>query len=238
MHKIHGPLLVRFRHQRSRNTRSQQPFSSSPPNHQSRFPVHPIHPLVVRSHAFLLQHELQPPVSPSRLLPRCFHESGSQLFVVPPAHISLARFRHSQQPADPPLAHQKMVPQPVHFHFALYELHPFFSITAFSISLSRLKSATSFFNRPFSSSSCRSRCASPTVIPPYFAFHAYTVCFDTPSSRPTSAALRPASICFNAPIISTSLYFLFVMSSPPCFRQPRQGRKSYLPVRGKWGEGH
>src|SRR5215469_12564603 len=41
------------------------------------------------------------------------------------------------------------------------------------------------------------------------------VCFDTPSSRPTSAALRPASICFNAPIISTSLYFLFVMPTPP-----------------------
>src|SRR6266851_4813835 len=40
------------------------------------------------------------------------------------------------------------------------------------------------------------------------------VCFDIPSSRPTSAALRPASICFNAPIISTSLYFLFAMLPP------------------------
>src|SRR5581483_11218863 len=104
--------------------------------------------------------------------------------------------------------------QPAHFLLALYELHPFFSITAFSISLSRLKSATSFFNRPFSSSSCRNRCASPTLIPPYFAFHAYTVCFDTPNSRPPSAADRPASICFNAPIISTSLYFLFAMLPP------------------------
>src|SRR5271155_4575621 len=35
------------------------------------------------------------------------------------------------------------------------------------------------------------------------------VCFDTPSSRPTSSARRPASNCFNAPIISASLCFPF-----------------------------
>ena len=85
---------------------------------------------------------------------------------------SMARLRHVQQLADPPLAHQKMRVQPAHFRFALYELHPFFSITVFNISLSRLKSATSFFSRPFSSTSRRDRCVSPTVIPPYFAFHA------------------------------------------------------------------
>src|SRR5713226_7750036 len=59
------------------------------------------------------------------------------------------------------------------------------------------------------------------------------VCFDIPSSRPTSAALRPASICFNAPIISTSLYFLFAM--PPPLRNMRY---SYTPLRGFWGTGH
>src|ERR1051326_2161221 len=60
-----------------------------------------------------------------------------------------------------------------------------------------------------------------------------------PSSRTTSAALLPASICFSAPIISTSLYFLFAMSSPPHIHRPcYQGRKSYPSVRGKWGEGH
>src|SRR5690348_13858766 len=41
------------------------------------------------------------------------------------------------------------------------------------------------------------------------------VCLLTPNSRPTSAALRPASICFSAPIISTSLYFRFVMPPLP-----------------------
>lgn len=58
------------------------------------------------------------------------------------------------------------------------------------------------------------------------------VCFDTPSSRPTSAADRPASICFNAPIISTSLYFLLDMLPPL-----RELRYSYTPLRGFWGAG-
>src|SRR6185437_3699339 len=81
-------------------------------------------------------------------------------------------FRRLHQPADPPRAHQVVLPQPARLFLPLYELQPFFSITAFSMSLSRLRSATSFFNRPFSSSNCRNRCASPTLIPPYFAFHA------------------------------------------------------------------
>src|SRR5207244_9267478 len=59
------------------------------------------------------------------------------------------------------------------------------------------------------------------------------VCLDTPSSRPTSAALRPASICFSAPIISTSLYFLLDMPPPL-----RKMRKSYTLLRGFWGAGH
>src|SRR5579863_9581491 len=59
------------------------------------------------------------------------------------------------------------------------------------------------------------------------------VCFDTPNSRPTSAALLPASICFNAPIISTSLYFLFDMPPPS-----HKTRYSYTPLRGFWGAGH
>src|SRR5438445_220747 len=233
MHKIQSPFLVRSRHRTPHKTRTQQAFSSLPPDQQSRFPVHPIHPLVVHVHPFRFQLQLQPPVSPPRLLSRRFHQPPAQRFIVPPAHIPATRLRHSHQPADPPLAHQKMLPQPVHFLPPLYELHPFFSITAFSMSLSRLRSATSFFSRPFSSSSCRNRCASPTLIPPYLAFHAYTVCLLTPSSRPTSAALLPASICFNAPIISTSLYFLFDMLPPP-----RKIRKSYIVVRGFWGEGH
>src|SRR5271154_4594692 len=44
------------------------------------------------------------------------------------------------------------------------------------------------------------------------------VCFDTPTSRATSSALRPASICFSAPIIRASVCLLFDMPSSPFFR--------------------
>lgn len=55
------------------------------------------------------------------------------------------------------------------------------------------------------------------------------------SSRPTSAAVRPASICLSAPIISTSLYFLCAM--PPRLSARRKVRKSYMLLRGSGGEG-
>jgi hypothetical protein len=54
----------------------------------------------------------------------------------------------------------------------VYELHPFFAISAFSISLSRLRSTTSFFNFVLSSRNCLASYASLTSIPPYFAFQA------------------------------------------------------------------
>ena len=38
------------------------------------------------------------------------------------------------------------------------------------------------------------------------------MCFETPSYRTTSYAVRPASICFDAPIISASRCFPFDMT--------------------------
>jgi len=77
-----------------------------------------------------------------------------------------------------------------------HEPHPFFEITAFSISLSRLRSATSFFKREFSSSNCRSRCASLTFIAP-------------------CSYSNPASLRFKAAMISASLnLFLGVVLLP------------------------
>jgi len=134
---------------------------------------HPARATPVRTKRLLFfQLQLQPPVSPSRLLSRRFLQPLSQRFVVPPAHIPLARFRHSYQLADPPLTHQKMLPQPVHFLPPLYELHPFFSIIAFSMSCpgSGLPpaSSTAGFHPPAAATSAPPRRSSP----PYFAFHA------------------------------------------------------------------
>src|SRR5438093_10437753 len=84
VHKIQSPFLVRSRHHRTHNTRSHQAFSSSPPNQQPRFPVYPIHFLVVHVHPFRLQLHLQPPVSPLRLLSRRRNQPFPYRFIVPP----------------------------------------------------------------------------------------------------------------------------------------------------------
>src|SRR6266403_3415201 len=104
--------------------------------------------------------------------------------------MAVTRYRHPHQPADPALARCVLQPQPVRLRPLFYEPHPFFAITAFSISLSRLRSTTSFFRREFSSRNCLASCASLTSIPPYFAFQAYIVCLETPTSRATSSAFR------------------------------------------------
>jgi hypothetical protein len=56
--------------------------------------------------------------------------------------------------------------------------------------------------------------------------------FDTPTSRATSSALRPASNCFNAPIISASVCLLIDIVCSPSFRP-----KSYSGLFGTRGAG-
>jgi hypothetical protein len=56
-------------------------------------------------------------------------------------------------------------------HDSSWRLSPLFRITAFNASRSRLRSATSCFNRRFSSCTWRMRCASPASNPPNFALH-------------------------------------------------------------------
>src|SRR5580704_15723447 len=82
-------------------------------------------------------------------------------------------------------------------------------MTAFITSLSRLRSATICFRRRFSSSSCLRRLASLTCIPAYLLFQAYSVAALPPSSRATSAVLRPPSVCLTAAILFSSLCRLF-----------------------------
>src|ERR1700691_164210 len=76
--------------------------------------------------------------------------------------------RPQQQHVQPPISKSRFL----RVRPLVYELHPFFAMTAFSISLSRLRSTTSFFNFVFSSRNCFASCASLTSIPPYFAFQA------------------------------------------------------------------
>lgn len=73
----------------------------------------------------------------------------AQALIVARAPITETGYCDLHQPASPLLTRAVVLAQPVHFLTEAHEPHPFFEITAFSMSLSRLKSTTSFFNRGF-----------------------------------------------------------------------------------------
>lgn len=62
--------------------------------------------------------------------------------------------------------------------------------TSFITSISRSRSATSFFSRAFSAASCFKRLASSTLIPSNRRFQTYSVCSETPCFLATSADRR------------------------------------------------
>src|SRR3984957_4792757 len=172
MHKIQRPLLVRRspRHQRLSPPPAMLPLF--PPQHQPRLPIDPMQPLVIHPFSTSSQQNMQPPIPEARLRPRQPHQQRAQRTIPPSCPVAITRYRHPHQPANPALARCVLAPQPVRVRPLVYELHPFFAITAFSISLSKLRSTTSFFNLVFSSRNCLASCASLTVMPPYFAFQA------------------------------------------------------------------
>src|SRR3546814_8820823 len=71
--------------------------------------------------------------------------------------------------------------------------HQFFAATSFSTALSSMASASSRLSRAFSSSSTFSLRACDTSMPPYLAFHAYSVALLMPCLRHTSAVFIPPS---------------------------------------------
>jgi hypothetical protein len=116
------------------------------------------------------QQYMQAPIPESRLFPRQLHQPHPQPFIAPLALIAVAGYRHRHQAAGSPLAEGILLPHLPHSRLQDCELHPFFRITDCNASLSRLRSATSFRSRVFSSRNCFASCASLTSIPPYFAF--------------------------------------------------------------------
>src|SRR5207237_9871984 len=72
--------------------------------------------------------------------------------------------------ARPPLAHREDLRKVSRGLPSDGGRHHFFAAMSFSIALSSIASASSFFSREFSSSSAFSRRASETSIPPNFAF--------------------------------------------------------------------
>src|ERR1700720_3771874 len=129
-----------------------------------------MHPFVVHHFSASLQQDMQPPISKARFLSRQLHQAYSQPFIAPPGSVAITRYRHRHQKTRPPLAEGILSAHLPDSRLQDCELHPFFRITDWSASLSKLKSATNFFRRPFSSRSCFPSGTSFTSIPPYFAF--------------------------------------------------------------------
>ena len=86
-------------------------------------------------------------------LVRQLHQLLPQSAVVFALLVAARRSRNPHQLAGVRLAEAKLLPQPPHFRLAHYEPKWFFRITDSSASLSRLRFATSFFSRVFSSRS-------------------------------------------------------------------------------------
>src|SRR5690242_5348558 len=168
--KIQCPLLIGRRKRRTRTRAPAQPASPQPLYLQSRGTVHPLHTLVVHPHSLLSQQNAQTPVAVARLCVRQLHQLLLQLRVVFPAPVPVRRSRNLDQLAGMPLTGRKLLYQPLHFRSPHYEPKWFFLITDCNMSLSRLRSATSFLSRAFSSRSAFTSCASLTSMPPYFAF--------------------------------------------------------------------
>ncbi len=79
------------------------------------------------------------------------------------------------QPAGAPLAEHVLLAKPRYHGSPHRRLQTFFPKMSLRVALSSIASANGFFSRRFSSSSPLSRLASATSIPPYLAFHLYSV---------------------------------------------------------------
>src|SRR5947209_6096961 len=135
---------------------------------------------VVHSLSVSSQQHMQPPIPEARLLPRQLHQPRALRLIPSPRLVAITRYRHRHHPTRPPLAEGILLLHLLDSRLQGYELHPFFRITDCSASLSRLRSATSFRSRVFSSRNCFASCAWLTSIPR-----------TSPSTRRSCALTRP-----------------------------------------------
>src|SRR3972149_3082515 len=105
-----------------------------------------------------------------------------------PDHLAIG----GNQGAGPALAHLQDIAQMSDSLALGGGPYHFFVRSSFSAAWSSIASARSFFSLRFSSSSDRSRLASDTSMPPYLAFQLYSVAYEMPRLRATSAVFAPA----------------------------------------------
>ena len=131
-----------------------------------------MHTLVVHVRAFASQQHMQTPIAEARLFASQCNQTRSKGVVALARLVAIARNWDKQHTTSPALTEGELLPDMLDRCLHRCELHPFFSITDCRASLSRLRSATSFRSREFSSRNRLASCASLTSMPPYFDFQA------------------------------------------------------------------
>src|SRR5579883_476191 len=170
--EVDRPFLVHLRNGLEWAADANQTLAFAPPHAQSGFAVHAPDALVIDDLTVPPEQDMQPPIAIAGLVPREFNEPLTEMFVIPNRAIAKAGYGEAEEPAGAPRAEVERGDHMRHVFSQICELQPFFRMTDCSASLSRLRSATSFLSRAFSSRSCRASCAWLTSMPPYFAFQA------------------------------------------------------------------
>src|SRR6266436_4663349 len=149
-----------------------------------------MHPLVAVAHA--CRCDLLDPVDQRRLVPAT-------------CPIVIYRARNHHHRARLGLTRSILRLQVVHQFASACGLQIFRRTTSCSMTLSRLKSATSFLSLVFSSSSCRSRRSSDGPSPENRFFQLKNVAWAMPILRQISSTGVPSSCCFRAKAICSSV---------------------------------
>ena len=134
--------------------RSRTVFAFLPPNHQPGLAIDPMRSLVLIRSPHRRSSTCSRRYPKTWFLPRQLQQSRAQRFVRPPRLITVSRDRHPHQAARSSLTEGILLPHLPDSCLQSYELQPFFRITDCNASLSRLRSATSFRSRLFSSRNC------------------------------------------------------------------------------------
>src|SRR6185312_12094101 len=172
-HEVHRPSFARPRRCSQRHPRRRCESPTTAYAHREPFvAIDAIHALVIDLDALPAQKHVQASIAETRSLGCEPPQTCDELRRWRPFRFVTVRCpRHTERATRPPLAHAECDFQIRDLTPSRRGLHHFFASTAFSAWLSSACSATIFFSRAFSSSSCRRRFASLTSIPPNFARH-------------------------------------------------------------------
>ena len=129
--------------------------------------------LMVHADPLAIQQQLQPSPAKAATFRRQFLQPLAWRRIIA-ATMAIARGAaiDAKDRTVPPLADAVRFSRGTHRGSPSGGRHHFLDVISFSTALSSMASANSFFSLAFSSSSCFSRFASETLIPPNFAFQA------------------------------------------------------------------